>query len=143
MGTEPWKGEEYVREGDDYPATYISHEEAEEFCRRLSARPAEKAAGRVYRLPTEAEWEYGCRGGNKQSTRYHFGDGEGELGEYAWYAKNAWDIGEKYAHIVGQKRANGYGLHDMHGNVREWCSDWYSESYYATTTATTSDPTGP
>ncbi len=78
-----------------------------------------------------------------QSTRYHFGDGEGELGEYAWYDKNAWDIGEEYAHIVGQKRANGYGLHDMHGNVREWCSDRYSESYYATTAATTSDPTGP
>ncbi|MFO0817592.1 MAG: SUMF1/EgtB/PvdO family nonheme iron enzyme [Pirellulales bacterium] len=143
MGTEPWKGIDYVREGDEYPAMYISYEEAEEFCRRLSARPAEKAAGRVYRLPTEAEWEYGCRGGNKQSTRYHFGDGEDELGEYAWYDKSAWDIGEKYAHIVGQKRANGYGLHDMHGNVYEWCSDWYSESYYATTAATTSDPTCP
>jgi formylglycine-generating enzyme required for sulfatase activity len=143
MGTEPWKGKEYVREGEDYPAVYISHEEAAEYCRRLTALGAEKAAGLVYRLPTEAEWERGCRGGNQQSTKYHFGDSESDLGKYAWYGKNAWDIGERYAHRVGQKLPNGYGLHDMHGNVREWCSDWYDAQYYGTPAASGPDPTGP
>ena len=143
MGTEPWKGKEYVREGDDYPAAYISHEDAEAFCRRLSALPAEKAAGRVYRLPTEAEWEHGCRGGNRQATKYHFGDSDADLDKYAWYDKNALDIGEKYAHRVGQKLANGYGLHDTHGNVAEWCSDWYASDYYASAAASGSDPAGP
>jgi formylglycine-generating enzyme required for sulfatase activity len=143
MGTEPWKGKEYVREGDDYPAVYISHEEAEEFCRRLSALPAERAAGRVYRLPTEAEWERACRGGNQAPTKYHFGNSEADLGKYAWYDKNAWDIGETYAHPVGKKLANGYGLHDMHGNVWEWCSDRYDEDYYGTPSASGSDPAGP
>jgi formylglycine-generating enzyme required for sulfatase activity len=143
MGTEPWKGQEFVREGDDYPAVCISHGDAEEYCRRLSALPAERAAGRLYRLPTEAEWEYGCRGGNQAPTKYHFGDSEADLGKYAWYTKNAWDIGEKYAHPVGQKLGNGYGLHDMHGNVWEWCSDVYASDYYGTSAASGSDPMGP
>lgn len=143
MGTEPWKGHEYVREGDDYPAVYINHGDAEEFCRRLSALPAERAAGRVYRLPTEAECEYGCRGGNKEPTKCHFGDSEADLGKYAWYEKNALDIGEKYAHPVGQKLGNGYGLHDMHGNVWEWCSDRYDKDFYGMSAASGPDPTGP
>jgi formylglycine-generating enzyme required for sulfatase activity len=142
METEPWKWL-IAREGDDYPAVYISHREAVEYCRRLSALPAERAAGRVYRLPTEAEWEHGCRGGNPQPTKYHFGDSEAELGKYAWYHKNAADNDEKYAHPVGQKLANGYGLHDMHGNVWEWCSDWYDEYYYGTSAARDPDPKGP
>ncbi|MFM7072383.1 MAG: SUMF1/EgtB/PvdO family nonheme iron enzyme [Planctomycetota bacterium] len=140
MGTEPWKDEVFVREGDDYPAVYISHGDAEEFCRRLSAFAAERAAGRVYRLPTEAEWEYGCRGGNKKPTKYHFGDSEADLGKYAWYHENTDDLG---AHQVGQKLGNGFGLHDMHGNVWEWCSDRYASDYYGTSAASGSDPTGP
>ena len=143
MGTEPWKGEEHVREGADYPAVSISHGDAEEFCRRLSALPAERAAGRVYRLPTEAEWEHGCRGGNKEPTRYHFGDSEADLGKYAWYRLNSAFVGEEYAHHVGQKLGNGYGLYDMHGNVWEWCSDWYDVDYYGTSAASGPDPTGP
>jgi formylglycine-generating enzyme required for sulfatase activity len=143
MGTEPWKGKEFVREGDDYPAVYISHKDAEAYCRRLSALPAEKAAGRAYRLPTEAEWEHGCRGGNKQPTKFHFGDAEADLGKHAWYDKNADHVGEDYAHPVGQKLANGYGLHDMHGNVWEWCSDWYVSAYYGTAAASGPDPLGP
>jgi formylglycine-generating enzyme required for sulfatase activity len=146
MRTEPWKkrkGHAYVREGDDYPAVYIFHGDAEEYCRRLSALPAERGAGRVYRLPTEAEWERGCRGGQQALTKYHFGDSEADLGRYAWYTKNAWDIGEKYAHPVGQKLENGYGLHDMHGNVWEWCSDWHAADYYGTSAASGPDPTGP
>lgn len=81
--------------------------------------------GKTYRLPTEAEWKYACRGGTK--TAFSFGDDEAELGKYAWFDGNAWDIGEKYAHRVAQKQANPFGLYDMHGNVWEWCSDWYGE----------------
>jgi len=132
MGTEPWKGKEYVREGDDYPAVYVSWDDAVEFCKKLSAME-----GKVYRLPTEAEWEYACRGGTK--TAFSFGNDDAELGKYAWFYGNAWDIDEKYPHRVAQKLPNPFGLHDMHGNVWEWCSDWYAD--YPSTPLT--DPRGP
>jgi formylglycine-generating enzyme required for sulfatase activity len=132
MGTEPWKGEDYVQEGDDYPAVYVSWNDAVEFCEKLSAME-----GKVYRLPTEAEWEYACRGGTK--TAFSFGDDEAELGKYAWFDGNAWDIDEKYAHRVAQKLPNPFGLYDMHGNVWEWCSDWKDD--YPSTPLT--DPRGP
>jgi formylglycine-generating enzyme required for sulfatase activity len=134
MGTEPWKGRDYVKEGSDYAASYVSHEDAVAFCRRLSAREGVK-----YRLPTEAAWEYACRGGGQ--TSYSFGSSEGQLGPYAWFEENAWDLDEKYAHVVGQKLANGFGLYDMHGNVWEWCSDWYGEDYYGESPG--NDPKGP
>ena len=92
--------------------------QAEEFCRRLSAMPSEQAAGRVYRLPTSAEWEYACRAGT--TTRYSFGDDEKQLAEYAWFRANSGGV----VHHVGQKRPNPWGLFDMHGNAREWVSDW-------------------
>ena len=132
MGTEPWKGQDYVQEGDDYPAVYISWDDAVEFCKKLSAME-----NRVYRLPTEAEWEYACRGGTK--TAFSFGDDEADLSKYAWFDGNAYYVDEKYAHQVGQKLPNAFGLHDMHGNVWEWCSDWYSE--YPSGPLT--DPQGP
>ena len=132
MGTEPWRGQRYGEEGDDYPAVYVSWNDAVEFCKKLSAME-----GKVYRLPTEAEWEYACRGGTK--TAFSFGDDEAELGKYAWFDGNAWDIDEKYAHRVAQKLANPFGLHDMHGHVDEWCSDWYGD--YRSTPL--SDPRGP
>ena len=148
MGTQPWKGEREGREGAKYPAVYISWDEATEFCRRLSKRD-----GVLYRLPTEAEWEYACRGGT--DTAFSFGtaisivgtegikatNGIKDLGKYAWFKDNAWDAGEKYAHKVGQKLPNGFGLHDMHGNVWEWCGDWYSDDYYSKSSKR--DPTGP
>jgi len=135
MGTEPWKGKAYVQEGDDYPAVYVSWDDAVEFCKKLSAME-----GKVYRLPTEAEWEYACRGGTK--TAFYFGNDEAELSKYAWWGGtllngNAKD--EKYAHRVAQKLPNPFGLYDMHGNVYEWCSDWMVD--YPSTPLT--DPRGP
>jgi len=134
MGTRPWAGKSFVKEGRDYPATYVSWEDAVEFCRKLSDKE-----GVTYRLPTEAEWEYACRAGSR--TMYSFGDDASQLGAYAWYDKNAWDVDERYAHIVGTKRANSWGLYDMHGNVYEWCSDWHDSDYYAGSPQT--DPSGP
>ena len=139
MGTEPWLDEagdnEFgVKTGDDYPATHVSWEDAIKFCKKLSDRD-----GVDYRLPTEAEWEYACRAGT--STKYSFGDSEAELSKYAWYGENAYKIDEKYPHRVGQKRSNPFGLHDIHGNVSEWCSDWYGKDYYSNSPLT--DPPGP
>ncbi len=134
MGTEPWKDEVFVKEGTNYPATYVSWEDAVEYCRRLS-----ESDGRQYRLPTEAEWEYACRGGSTGS--YSFGDDVSALSRYAWFQENTWDKDEWYAHLVRQKLANPFGLYDMHGNVWEWCSDWYGEKYYGESLSV--DPEGP
>ena len=114
METRPWSDKGYVKEGPDYAASYVSWDAAREFCELLSKRE-----GKTYRLPTEAEWEYSCRGGT--TTAYHFGNNASRLGEYAWYDVNASDVDEQYSHRVGQKKANPFGLHDMHGNVLPWC----------------------
>ena len=134
MGTEPWKGKSDVKDGPNYPASCVSWNDAVAYCKNLS-----EAEGKTYRLPTEAEWEYACRAGTQ--TTWSFGDDESVLGDYAWYYKNANDIGEKYAHQVGLKKPNAFGLHDMHGNVYEWCHDYYEEDYYKQSPE--KDPTGP
>ena len=110
----------------------VSWEEAEEFCKKLSAREKEK---RVYILPTEAQWEYACRGGAGLKTPYHFGKTLSSTQANFDYRK----LGRTCA--VGSYRPNAFGLYDMHGNVREWCSDWYGAKYYADSPA--SDPPGP
>ncbi len=127
MGTQPWKDDSRVKTGPDFPATYVSYRDAVEFCQRLTA--SERAAGRLasdeqYSLPTEAQWEYACRAGVQSA--YCFGDDESMLTDFAWFSANAFAIGERYAHAVGQKRANPWGVHDMHGNVFEWCLDDYA-----------------
>jgi formylglycine-generating enzyme required for sulfatase activity len=118
--------------GAQLPVEQVSWTDAVEFCRKLSALAAEGSAGRVYRLPTEAEWEYACRAGSK--TKWSFGDDESSLGDYGWYRSNS----DSKTHSVGTKKPNAWGLHDMHGNVWEWCSDWFGN--HASTTV--SDPTG-
>jgi formylglycine-generating enzyme required for sulfatase activity len=107
--------------GPQNPVEMVSWDEAVEFCRKLSALPAEKAAGYVYRLPTEAEWEYACRAGT--TTAYSFGDSESELGDYAWYKENSYGT----THPVGGKKPNAWGLYDMHGNVFELCNYWHAD----------------
>jgi len=103
MGTEPWKGEKYVKEGANYAATYVSWDDAVAYCKKLSEKE-----GKTYRLPTEAEWEYACRAGTE--TRWSFGDDEKVLGDYAWYNENAYDIvSERYAHQVGLKNPTRLG----------------------------------
>jgi len=126
MRTAPWVGKEWSKDGGDCPATYVSWDEASKFCQKLTE--TERGAGRLpagwrYTLPTEAQWEYACRAGVK--SRFSFGDDKADLTEYAWFELNSWAAGEA-AHPVGQKRANRWGLHDMHGNVREWCRDVYA-----------------
>ena len=127
MGSNPSKSK-----GAASPVELVSWDDAVEFCRRLSDLPTEKAAGRVYRLPTEAQWEYACRAGT--TTKYSFGDDNSWLGHYAWTPQNAGD----QTHLVGSKQPNPWGLYDMHGNVWEWCQDRHGD--YPSGSQT--DPTG-
>ena len=103
--------------GANSPVESVSGNDAVAFCAKLSSLPSEVAAGRVYRLPTEAEWEYACRAGT--TTAYSFGDDAKDLGKYAWFDDNSGNT----THGVGEKLPNSWGLYDMHGNVWEWCSD--------------------
>jgi sulfatase modifying factor 1 len=128
MQTTPWSGKDHVKEGADYPATWVTWFAAIKFCEKLTE--TERNAGRLpsdwqYTLPTEAQWEYACRAGTK--SRYSFGDEESDLANYAWFGKSISDSGENCAQQVGRKRPNPWGLFDMHGNVWEWCLDVYAE----------------
>ena len=115
--------------GDGLPVEQVSWNDAQEFIRKLNQREG----GKKYRLPTEAEWEYACRAGT--TTRFYFGDSEGKFGEYAWCDDNS---GNR-THSVAKKKPNAWGLYDMHGNVWEWCQDWYGD--YPSGSVT--DPNGP
>jgi formylglycine-generating enzyme required for sulfatase activity len=163
MGNNPSfnQGNKVQGDSSNHPVEMVSWNEALEFCKRLSKRPKEKKAGRLYRLSTEAEWEYACRAGTK--TTYSFGESSQSLGDYAWFGNNSgrkeldsdalWakmkNNPQEYAdtissvscatHPVGEKKPNSWGLYDMHGNVWEWCSDWYGEY----PKSAVSDPSGP
>jgi formylglycine-generating enzyme required for sulfatase activity len=118
-----------------HPVETVNWDEAMEFCRKLSALPAERAGRRTYRLPTEAEWEYACRAGT--TTRWFSGDDDAKVLEYAWCNANAHGM----THPVGEKKPNAWGLYDMHGNVNQWCSDWFGADFYKQSPPR--DPTGP
>lgn len=133
MGTTPWSGQDYVQANAQHPAVFISWDDMQVMIRRLNA----DAGAMVYRLPTEAEWEYASRAGT--STRWSFGNDEAQLGDYCWYYNNAWNMGLQYAQPVGRKLANPWGLFDMHGNVQEWVQDW--DDYYPR--GAQIDPQGP
>lgn len=115
-----------------HPVERVSWEEAQAFIKRLNEREGHD----VYRLPTEAEWEYAARAGSDEL--YSFGDGSSELSKYAWYGNEGY--GGRTS-PVRYKQPNAWGLYDMHGNVWEWVQDWYGESYYAN--SPTNDPKGP
>jgi formylglycine-generating enzyme required for sulfatase activity len=147
MGTNPsWfslsgsgRGDVVKQEPNRFPVETVSWEDAVEFCRELSALPEERAAGRVYRLPTEAEWEFACRAGTAMP--FHFGS---QLNGQEANCDGSYPYGTtkgpclQRPTTVGSYASNGFGLFDMHGNVWEWCWDWYGA--YATTV---DDPTGP
>jgi formylglycine-generating enzyme required for sulfatase activity len=112
--------------GERRPVEQVTWEDAQAFIQRLNAQKGEE----VYRLPTEAEWEYACRAGTT-GARY------GDLDRIAWYGENSGN----QTHPVGEKAANAWGLHDMLGNVWEWVGDWYGRDYYQQSPSV--DPSGP
>ena len=123
MDTTPWSDQRRVVSDPSHPAVIISWNEVQEFISRLNAVAGEE----LYRLPTEAEWEYACRAGTQ--TPWSFGDDLSLLTDYAWYYGNNQD--PTGAKAVGSKLPNPWGLYDMHGNVWEWVQDWYDEEYYS------------
>jgi formylglycine-generating enzyme required for sulfatase activity len=115
--------------GAKIPVEQVSWDDAAEFCKKLSRKTGETVS-----LPTEAQWEYACRAGTR--TAFGFGGNEADLADHAWYFDNS----EARTHPVGEKKPNAWGLYDMHGNVWEWCLDYYADSY---ANAKATDPHGP
>ena len=133
MGTAPWLGLPAVVDSADHPAVYISWNDALAFVQTLNAA----AGDSLYRLPTEAEWEYAARAGTQ--TRWSFGDDEAVLSDFAWTRRVPPVVSELVTHPVGTKKPNSWELYDMHGSAAEWTLDYY-EAYGI---AAEVDPRGP
>ncbi len=117
--------------GPDCPVESVSWNDAQEFIKKLNAK-----SGKQFRLPTEAEWEYAARSGGRKE-KWPGTNDEAKLDEYAWYSGN----NETQTQRVGTKKPNALGLFDMAGNIREWCQDWYGDTYYQTSPK--DNPSGP
>ena len=141
-----WRNTGFAQ-SDTHPVVNVSWNDALEFCKWLSRKDS-----KAYRLPTEAEWEYACRAGT--TTRYYHGNAPEGLEKIANVADAAFEVkfpgvkglihandGYAYTSPLGSFLPNRFGLYDMHGNVWEWCADWYDVEYYAK--SPTNDPTGP
>lgn len=121
MQTAPWTGQKFVADIPQSPAVCISWQQTQEFIEKLN-----RYTGDTFRLPSEAEWEYACRAGT--TTRFYWGDDLAFRGidDQAWWRRTALNTDQKFARRVGSKLPNPWGLHDMGGNVYEWCHDWYA-----------------
>jgi serine/threonine protein kinase len=141
MNNAPWMNGDvphpWVKAGDNYPACHIDWAQAKAFCERLTQIERKQgliSAEETYALPTEAQWEYACRAGTQ--TPFGCGRDIGELPDYAWFADTT--LNSRHCQEVGTRKPNRWGFHDMHGNVYEWCSDFYSDKLTGGL-----DPTGP
>ena len=130
MGTNPSRFTGNAR----LPVEQVSWNDAAACAQKLSQLSAELSRELTYRLPTEAEWEYACRAGS--TGKWCFGNQESQLGDYAWFVGNS----RSRTHPVGEKKPNAWGLHDMHGNVWEWCQDCYHGAAYKGRSAISQDP---
>ncbi len=126
MGTNPSRFSDCT----ECPVEKVSYDAAQEYISKLN-----KITGKTYRLPTEAEWEYAARGGNK-SKNYVY-SGSNNIKDVGWYVDNA----DYFTHPIGQKLPNELGIYDMTGNAMEWCQDWYDAAYYASSPV--ENPQGP
>ena len=138
---------------DNHPVVNVSWNDAVAYCRWMTEEYSKRGQKSVCRLPTEAEWEYACRAGS--TTRYATARSVNGIGnvrdaslmaelpsqDYRLYPAFAFNDGAAFTSVAGKYKPNAFGLYDMHGNVWEWCSDWYDENYYASSPAT--DPKGP
>ena len=140
------KNPSYFTGNDSLPVEQVSWCDAVKFCNALSALVGLDSCYNLgtwecdftkngFRLPTEAEWEYACRAGT--TTKYYTGDNDSDLDRAGWHKNNSGST----SHTVSGKEANAFCLYDMHGNVHEWCNDWYDSNYYSSSPS--QDPTGP
>jgi formylglycine-generating enzyme required for sulfatase activity len=129
----------------NFPVECVSWEEAVAFCEKLSDMAEEKREKRLYSLPAEAQWEFACRGGAPSSSPFHLGASLSST-QANFDGNHPYGGAAKGPYLerptpVGSYRPNAFGLFDMHGNVWEWCADWFAEDYYAHSPG--KDPTGP
>ncbi len=134
MQTKPWQYQSKVEEGAFYPATYVSWNDVQVFLSRLNAVDNQY----MYRLPSSAQWEHACRAGSRDI--FSFGSDSTALKAHAWYEFNTIKQGRPYAHPVGRKHPNKWGIHDLHGNVAEWVSDYAISGAQIGTAGVITDP---